>query len=444
MVMTSSIVHLTAGDLGKAIARQELDPQEILEEFYKVIDSHPVSERIFSSLTRERAFKEAENAARRAKTGKRLSPLDGVPISWKDLYDTCGTLTEAGSLLLEGRCPDHDAQVLRTSTNAGWVCIGKTHLSELAFSGLGLNPSTATSPCINNLDCVAGGSSSGAAASVAFGMAAAGIGSDTGGSVRIPACWNDLVGFKPTHGQISLDGVVPLCSSFDTVGPLCRSVSDAALLYSTFIQQEPIDLSNTTLKGKTLLILQASSLEYIREEPESGFKRSVDVLRDHGAVVNNGFFPEIDQALALAGCLYCVEAYSIWKDKIEANPEKMFEPVRERFLSGKEYSGDDFSSAWRELNSLRKILNDKTRGYDGFLLPTSPILPPNIDRLITDKDFYTSENLYALRNTRVSNLFNWPTITLPTGTPSTGISIISHQNQETRLLRLGKAIEMAL
>ncbi len=442
--MTTDIVHLTAEEMGKAIAHQELNPQDILAEFYRVIEKNPISNRIFTTLTKERAFREAEEASIRAKEGKRLSPLDGVPVSWKDLFDTRKTLTEAGSLLLKGRRPDTDAKVLQIGTNAGLVCLGKTHMSELAFSGLGFNPNTATPPSINDLESVAGGSSSGAAASVAFGMATAGIGSDTGGSVRIPSCWNDLVGFKPTHGQISLDGVVPLCLSFDTVGPLCRTVTDASLLYPILTETECPDLGNISLKGKTFLILQSKSLEYIRKEPQSGFDRSVELLEDHGAIIRYDTFPEIDLALALAGCLYCVEAYAEWKEIIEANPEAMYEPIRERFLSGKDYSGAEFSSAWRELRSLRKIFHKNTQGFDGLLLPTSPILPPNAKRLLIDKDYYASENLLALRNTRVSNLFDLPTLTIPTGIPSTGISLIGYPHQEIRLLRLGKAVEKAM
>lgn len=442
--MTESIIHQSAEEIGCAIARLEADPRDILTEYFNTIDNNPISKKIFSILTKERAFAEADYASQRAKTGKRLSHLDGVPVSWKDLYDTRGIATEAGSLLLEGRCPNSDAKVLEIGTNAGLVCLGRTHMSELAFSGLGFNPKTATPPCVNDMASVAGGSSSGAAASVAFGMAAAGIGSDTGGSVRIPACWNDLVGFKPTHGTISLEGVVPLCLSFDTVGPLCRSVKDTSLFYATFIKQEPFNLDHASLEGKLFLVLQADSLDYVRKEPQQGFEQCIARIKEQGAVINFAHCPEIDRALALAGCLYCVEAYSIWKEVIEANPDKMFDFVRDRFLSGKDYSGDDFSSAWRELNDLRQSFQVKTGGYDGFLLPTSPILPPKVARLEKNEDFYTTENLYALRNTRVSNLFNLPCLTLPTGIPSTGISIIGHTNQDLRLLRLGKAIEDAI
>ena len=145
--------------------------------------------------------------------------LDGVPISWKDLFDSAGVGTESGSDLLLGRVPDRDALVLRNATAMGTVCLGKTHMSELAFSGLGLNPVKETPPCVNDAEAVPGGSSSGAATSVAFGLAACGIGSDTGGSVRIPSAWNDLVGLKTTSGRVSLEGVVPLCLKFLALRP---------------------------------------------------------------------------------------------------------------------------------------------------------------------------------------------------------------------------------
>lgn len=179
-------LKMTAADLGRGIGAGTIDPVALCQTYLDAIAAHPVADRIYARTTPERALAEAAAAAARAASGHRLSLLDGVPISWKDLFDTAGTETEAGSKLLKGRTPDRDAAVLANATAAGLVCLGKTHMSEIAFSGLGHNPSTATPPCVNDHDAVSGGSSSGAAASVAFDLAAAGIGSDTGGSVRIP------------------------------------------------------------------------------------------------------------------------------------------------------------------------------------------------------------------------------------------------------------------
>ena len=221
---------MTAADLGRGIGAGEIDPVSLCQTYLDAIDAHPLRDRIFARVMADRALAEAAAAAERAAAGHRLSPLDGVPISWKDLFDTADVATEAGSNLLTGRIPDRDAVVLANATAAGLVCLGKTHMSEIAFSGLGYNPSTATPPCVNDAEAVSGGSSSGAAASVAFNLAAAGIGTDTGGSVRIPSAWNDLVGLKTTSGRLTLEGVVPLAMKFDTIGPLCRSVEDAGLL----------------------------------------------------------------------------------------------------------------------------------------------------------------------------------------------------------------------
>ncbi|MFT5969038.1 MAG: aspartyl-tRNA(Asn)/glutamyl-tRNA(Gln) amidotransferase subunit A, partial [Yoonia sp.] len=221
---------MTAADLGRGIAAGTIDPVDLTETYLAAIDAHVFRDRIYARVSHDRARAEAKAAQTRSASGMRRSALDGVPISWKDLFDTAGIGTEAGTMLMEGRVPDTDADVLQNATAAGLVCLGKTHMSEIAFSGLGLNPMTATPPCKNDPDAVPGGSSSGAGASVAFGLAAAAIGSDTGGSVRIPAAWNDLVGLKTSHGMLSLTGVVPLCQTFDSVGPLCRSVEDANLL----------------------------------------------------------------------------------------------------------------------------------------------------------------------------------------------------------------------
>ncbi|MGB8813574.1 MAG: amidase, partial [Paracoccaceae bacterium] len=204
----SKWLWMTAGDLGRGIEAGKIHPVELTEAYLDAIAAHPDAARIYARTTPRRARTMAMAAAGRAKAGTRTSVLDGVPISWKDLFDAAGAACEAGSALLKGRIPTTDAEVLATATAQGLVCLGKTHMTELAFSGLGLNPSTATPPCVNDAKAVPGGSSSGAATSVAFGLAPAGIGSDTGGSVRIPAAWNDLVGLKTTHGRVSLKGVV--------------------------------------------------------------------------------------------------------------------------------------------------------------------------------------------------------------------------------------------
>ena len=441
--MTGTWANLTASELGREIERGRIHPVELAEAFLDAIDGHPLASRIYARTTPARARGEAMAAAARAKAGLRRGLLDGVPISWKDLFDTAGVATEAGSALLKHRTPTSDAAVLETATLHGLVCLGKTHMSELAFSGLGLNPVTATPPCLNDDRAVPGGSSSGAAASVAFGLAPAAIGSDTGGSVRIPAAWNDLVGLKTTAGSLPLTGTVPLCSAFDTIGPLAHSVEDCAALLAA-LGGGQTDLAGSELSGTRLAVLETVALDDLRDRPAKGFDDAVARLSRAGAQITRIKAPEVAEAMGLAAILFTAEAYGIWRETIEAAPHKMFPRILERFRSGGSFSAADYVAAWRRLHDLRANWSARAAVFDAVLVPTSPILPPEANRLMTDDSYYVTENLLALRNTRIGNLMGLCALTLPTSQPSCGISLMAGPVQEARLLRLGAAAERAL
>jgi aspartyl-tRNA(Asn)/glutamyl-tRNA(Gln) amidotransferase subunit A len=419
--------NMTAAELGREIEK-----------------SHPLAPRIYARATPTRARGEAMGAYARAKSGQRRGLLDGVPISWKDLFDTADIATEAGSALLKGRIPSKDATVLTAATREGLVCLGKTHMSELAFSGLGLNPVTATSPCINDEQAVAGGSTSGGAASVAYGLAPAAIGSDTGGSVRIPAAWNDLVGLKTTSGRLSLTGTVPLCENFDTIGPLAHSVEDCALLLAAMENRKPADLTGASLSNARFAVLSTVAMDDLRPRPAQGFDDALSRISRAGASIEHIHIHELTEAMAIAGILTTAEAYGIWGPTIESAPDKMFPRILERFRAGATVKAHDYVASWRRLHQIRQIYAAKTAGYDAILIPTSPILPPNADRLMTDSAYYISENLAALRNTRIGNLMGLCALTLPTAEPSCGISLMAGPGQEDRLLRIGAAAERAL
>ncbi len=436
--------NMTAADLGREIEQGRINPVELTEHFLDTIAAHPMTPRIYARITETRARGEAMGAAARAKSGLRRGPLDGVPLSWKDLFDTAGTPTEAGSALLKHRTPTTDAATLHTATLQGSVCLGKTHMSELAFSGLGLNPVTATPPCINDARAVAGGSSSGAAASVAHGLAPAAIGSDTGGSVRIPAAWNDLVGLKTSHGRLSLQGTVPLCEAFDTIGPLARSVEDCALLLALLQGTKPPTLTPPNLSTLRIGVLETVALDTLRDGPSASFADTLTRLSRSGATITHFHAPEVTEALTLAATLFTADAYAIWSKTIEAAPEKMFPRILERFRSGAAVMATDYIAGWRRLHALRAIYAQTTAPFDAVLIPTSPILPPDANRLMTEHDYYVSENLLALRNTRIGNLMDQCVLTLPTGQPSCGLSIMCAPGTDERLLQIGLATEMAL
>ena len=440
----SDFNSLTASELGDLIGKGEIDTVELTEHFLSQIELSPVGRKIYSTVTYHLALEQAKASKKRSDIGRRLSSLDGVPISWKDLFDINGYPCEAGSELLAGRMANKNSTVYNIAEAHGLICLGKTHMSELAFSGLGLNPIRETPPCVNYPESVPGGASSGAATSVAFGLAAAGIGSDTGGSVRIPAAWNDLVGFKTTAGKLSLDGVVPLCSRFDTVGPLTKSVEDAARLFGIMAGKEIELPAPMPVRGLTFAILKTVAMENVADLPRKAFQNSIDKLQKAGASISEISVSSVDEAMDLTGLLYSPEAYATWKHKIEKSPDLMFAKILERFRSGANVLASDFIHAWDKLVDLRQQYHSEVEAFDAILIPTSPIIPPEIGRLMNDGDFYNSQNLLALRNTRIGNLMGGCSITLPTDTPSCGLLIMGRPNEEARLLRLAQACELVL
>jgi len=291
---------------------------------------------------------------------------------------------------------------------------------------------------------VPGGSSSGAAASLAFGLAAAAIGSDTGGSIRIPAAWNDLVGFKPAHGRLPLDGVVPLCASFDTVGPLARSVEDAGLVFAALDGARAPDTGDGSLAGARLMVLETEAMEGLEPAPAAGFARALGRLDAAGARITSGKLPCVSEALALSAVLYAPEAYAWWRDRVEAAPHKMYAQILDRIRLGRDVSAADHIAGWDRLRALRRTCLAATAGFDAVIWPTSAVLPPQLDRLISDDAYYKAVNLIALRNTRIGNLLGLTSLSLPTGEPSCGILFNAAPGHEVRLLQLGRAAEAAL
>ncbi|WP_377509439.1 amidase [Octadecabacter sp. R77987] len=435
---------MSAADLGRGIGAGEIDAVALTDTYLDAIDAHPLRDRIYARVTHDRARAEARAAAVRAKAGQRLSVLDGVPVSWKDLFDTAGVATEAGTALMAGRVPDRDAVVLRNATAAGLVCLGKTHMSEIAFSGLGYNPITATPPCVNDADAVPGGSSSGAAASVAFGLAAAAVGSDTGGSVRIPAAWNDLVGLKTTHGRLSLQGVVPLCLTFDTVGPLCRTVEDTTMMLAVLEGAKPADLRGANLTGARFVALDTIVMDDIAPEPAAAYQSAIERLQDAGVDIVRAQVPELIEAFDLSAILYTTDAYANWRERVEGAPEKMFAQILERVRAGRDVLAHDYLHAWTRLHAIRAAYAKATAGFDAVICPTAANMPPNLDRLTSDDAFYKAQNLLTLRNTRVANLMGLAALTVPTGQPGTGLMLNTAPDSEARLLRLGAAVAAVL
>lgn len=431
----------TAAELGREIASGTLDPVELAEATLEKVNNHPKRDKIFARVTDERAIAEAKAARDRQQQDDLQSPLDGVPISWKDLFDTADIATESGSKLLEGRIPEKDGVAVENATNAGTVCIGKTHLSELAFSGLGINPCTETSPNIHGDHLAPGGSSSGAAASVAHELVSIGIGSDTGGSVRIPSSWNDLVGFKTTHRLISGEGIVPLCSGFDTAGPLCTTMEDAWLITAIMAGLPPELPEEKPVSECEFLVNETIMLGELGDDQREGFEIALENLQSAGASITRGAIHECEEILPLGPILFPYEAWQQWGQEIEARPDLMFEPVRNRFGSGKSVTEEQYKLAWNEMMHMRNSFDRRISVYDAVLAPSVAIGPPEIAPLLADYDKFSDTNMLALRNTRFFNMFGCCALSLPTSKPASGLMVAKSGGQDRELASIGLSIQ---
>jgi len=434
----------SAAAMGQAIGEGRLDPRDLADAHLAAIARDPDQALIFARLTPERARAEADAAAGRAREGRRAHPLDGVPISWKDNVDTAGVATEAGSRLLSGRVPDADAPVLATATAAGLVCLGKTHMVELAFSGLGLNPMTATPPNVFDRRRVPGGSSSGAGVSVARRLAAGAIGSDTGGSVRMPACWNGLVGLKTTAGLVPTEGVVPLSTSLDTIGPLTRTTEDAALLLSALTGGEPA--VPAAQRPAALIVPETVVLADLEPEVATAFDGALAALSAAGTALAPSEVPEFDAALevmARHGGLFS-EGWRIWGERIDGNPDTVFANIEARFRGLSGNGAEDEAVSARRLAELGARLADRIASEGMLVMPTAPIRAPLLARLLADPDHYAAANKACLRNTRLANLLGLSSLTLPLPEPMCGLMLFAGPREEDRLIAAGRALEPLL
>jgi len=450
--MTKPWHEMTALELGHLIGEGALDPIDLAQYFLDRIKAQDPQQRIYVRLTEERAMAEATAASKRAKDGNRRGPLDGVSISWKDLFDTAGVTTEAGTKIMEGRIPTKDAECLQRATRAGLVCLGKTNMPDVAFSGIGVNPWTGTGPNPFDTDTerVPGGSSAGAALSVAKGLAAAGIGSDTAGSVRIPAAWCGITGLKITHGLVSLKGVVPLSYSQDTIGPLCKDIADANALNAILSGHPAADLTGANLEG--VRILRATSQFDPLTDPEimAQVKKGLDLLANAGAEIIEGPVQAFDEVIALTakhGSPAAIEACMMYGEQIKANPDGMYAPIAERILAAEKYSAVGITAMYDGLKHLETAYLKQTEGFDLVVGPTQPQHPPAIAPLLESLEAYLDATMMSISLTRLANLLRLCSTTLPCGLTSglpVGMMLMSPAHTEGKLLRLSAATEKSL
>jgi aspartyl-tRNA(Asn)/glutamyl-tRNA(Gln) amidotransferase subunit A len=387
---------------------------------------------------------QASDLARRA--GHVPSVLAGLPVSIKDLFDIQGQTSKAGSIALDGAAPaTHDAVAVARLRKAGAVLLGRTNMSEFAFSGLGLNPHYGTPRAPHDNARVAGGSSSGGAVSVALGMAAAALGTDTGGSVRIPSAFCGLTGFKPTANRVPLAGAVPLSSSLDSIGPLAVSVACCAA-FDAVISGQTLDAQPADIHGLRLYVTRDFVGEGLDPDVERAFEAELQRLSQTGAHIIPFDFPELRElpAINAGGGLTAAEAWAWHRKLLETQGERYDQRVAQRIRRGAAMSAADYLDVQAARVRLQAVARDRLRGADAWLMPTVAIKPPLLAPLESDDDAFFATNGLVLRNTSVINFLDGCALTLPAGEDGIGLSVCGLHGQDARVLQIGAAIETSL
>ncbi|NWE21616.1 amidase [Pseudomonas sp. P7548] len=438
-----------ATSMAEAFASGRSDPVQALEQ---ALDQASRCPGVFISLTAERARRGAEAAAARWRAGQPLSVFDGVPLAWKDLFDMAGSITTAGAAYRR-HAPQAllDAPTVGLLCRAGMVSVGKTNLSELAYSGLGLNPHFGTphNPHGSDQPRIPGGSSSGSAVAVAAGIVPIAMGTDTAGSIRIPAALNGLVGYRSSSRRYSRDGVFPLAHTLDSLGPLTHSVRDA-LAIDDLLHGRAHTHSARSLKGQRF-VLEQGALEDIEPAVRNNLLRAVDRLRAHGALVEVRPSATFQATLALIksqGWLGSFEAFALHEALLDSADAEQLDPrVRRRLEAARALPASQLLHLMDARQRLQQQLVDD---LDGAVLitPTVAHVAPPLAPLEADDDLFVTTNLATLRLTMPGSLLDMPGVTLPSGRDAgglpTGLLLSAPTGEDARLLRAALSVESVL
>ena len=448
------LTYCSAAELGRRLAAGELEPLGLAEFFLERIEVYQ-DKAVFLTVTAERALREAEASAARHRAGRPLGPLDGVPTVWKDILDVADTVTTAGSDLFRDNPPAvADAPVVANATGAGMVCLGKTALPEFAFSGLGQNPHFGTPRNPHDPERMTGGSSSGTAAAIAAGLAPCGLGTDTGGSIRIPAAFCGIVGFKTTERRIDKTAVFPLSRTLDTLGPLARTVEDCALLDAVYRGSAPPALAPPAIADVALLAPPVTSIVF-READDAvvaNFEAALAALGRAGARIERRSFDMFEAVHALTpmhGTLLAAESYHQHKERVEgAEAARIDRRVMARIMRGAEMSAYDVIAIEAERERLIADFGHALAGGHFVAMPTTLITAPEIAAIEADDTLFHETNVRALHNTMIGNFLRTCGLALPSGHDRhglpTSILIMGRGGDDEALLRAGFAIEPAL
>jgi aspartyl-tRNA(Asn)/glutamyl-tRNA(Gln) amidotransferase subunit A len=444
------MMTLTIEEFGRALRAGETSSVEVTESCLRRIDTDNPRLNAFILVMADQARRGAEEADRDLAAGRDHGPLHGVPVSVKDLFDINGVATTAASRVREGHVARSDARAIVLLRRAGAIFIGKTNLHEFAFGTT--NEDSAFGPAHNPYDIrrSPGGSSGGSAASVAAGMALATLGTDTGGSIRIPAAACGIVGLKPTYGETPTEGVVPLSKTLDHVGPLTRTVTDAWHVYHALVGRPPSHpLSPASVAGLRLAVPRTYFCDVLDDDVRARFDGALDRLREAGAQVH-------DVVIAHAALTAPVYLHICFGDAaryhaatLDTMPERYTPEVRRRLEAARYALAEDYVRALDGRDALGREVDRALSGYDALALPTLPIPAPEIGASSVEIGS-TKQPIRALmlRLTQLFNLTGHPAVSLPCGLTSgglpCGLQLVGARAQTDTLLRVALAIEQTL
>ena len=440
----------TFASLAEDLARGKTTSRQLVDEcLARIADGAGEGARTFLSVNEAAPrIADAMDALRAA--GAAPSPFAGIPVSIKDLFDLAGETTRAGSRALADAPPaTADAPVVARLKAAGFIVIGRTNMTEFAFSGVGINPhyGTPLNPWDRATGRVPGGSSSGAGVSVADGMAHMGLGTDTGGSCRIPAALCGVAGFKPTARLVPRTGAVPLSSTLDSIGPLARSVRCCATVHG-YLSGDARPLIEARLRGLRLAAVRTIFQNDMDAHVASAYARALRRLANAGAIIEEIDAPEFDEVAVMnaKGGFSAAEAYA-WHRPLMERAGASYDPrVLARIQRGAQQTTADYSDLMIARAGFIERIERRLAGYDAFLGPTTPIVAPPVAAFATDEEF-ARLNLLLLRNPTLVNMMDGTSISTPMqgpGEPPSGLMVSGPALADRRVLSIAAAVEDAL
>lgn len=451
--MPSTTSLPTILELQRRLDAGETTSIELVEQALARI-SDPAGEgaRVFTAVWADQARAAARASDTLRSAGLARSPLEGLPVSIKDLFDVAGKVTKAGSALRRhAPAAERHATVVERLALAGAILIGHTNMTEFAFSGLGLNPhyGTPSSPWDRASARIPGGSSSGAGVSVADGMAVVALGTDTGGSIRIPAAFCGLTGFKPTAARVPADGAFPLASSLDSSGPLAASVECCAIVDAILAGEDRplprvLPAHSLRLATPTTLVLDRADAHVL-----TTFQRALDSLRERGVQIEEVDIPELLELATInrKGGLVCAEAYAVHRRELAADPSRYDPRVASRISQGKVIDCADYIELHAERHRWIAAVEARLEPYDALLMPTVPVVAPTIESLQASDEAYLIANALILRNPSIINFLDGCALTLPchrSGEAPVGLMVAAGAYNDDRVLDVGRSIEAIL